>query len=122
MPHNVDYASTYFKYPVPSPINGKPTNKYFKQLKTELRANSSNVKTDLGGGYHGYLGLLLTYIEYARINPTPDPLVATNFPAALVIGSNLTTIEAVNAEEVHKEATHIYRKCKNVEKTLLRHI
>ena len=63
MPHNVGYASTYFKYPVPSPINGEPTNKYLKWLKTKLRANSSSVEIDIGGGDHGYLGLLLTDIE-----------------------------------------------------------
>jgi hypothetical protein len=47
---NVDYAATYFKYPVPCPINGEPTNKTLKRLKMELRANGSSVDTDLGGG------------------------------------------------------------------------
>ena len=44
-----------------------------------------------------------------------------NFPAALVIGSNLTAIEVVNSKEVHKKVTRKYRECKIVEKTLLRH-
>ena len=122
MPNNVDYASTYFKYPVTSPINGEPTNKSLKQLNTKLRANNSSVETYLGGGDHGYLGLLLTDAEYTRINPTSDPFVTPNFPAALVIIPNLASVEAVNVKESHKEAMRIYRECKNVEKTLLRHI
>ena len=56
----MDYASTYFKYPVSSPINGKPINKTLKRLKTEHLANSNSVVMNLGGGGHGYLGLLLT--------------------------------------------------------------
>ena len=98
MSHNVDYASTYFKYPVPSPINSESTNRSSIQLRTKLRANSSSVETDLGGVNHGYLGLLLTDSEYVRINPTPDPFVVPNFPTALVISPNLTAIEEVNAK------------------------
>ena len=34
----------------------------------------------------------------------------------------VTAVEAVSLKEVHKEATRIYRECKNVRNTLLRHI
>ena len=59
-PGAIDYASSYFKYKTPTPIRGEPTNKALKRLQTELRANASSVETDLGGGDHGYLGLVLT--------------------------------------------------------------
>ena len=48
--NNVDYANVYFKYKIPTPINGEPSNKSLKRLKTELRANRSSVDTDLGRG------------------------------------------------------------------------
>ena len=73
---NDDYAATHFKYSTPTPINGDPTNKSVKRLKTELRANGSSVNTDLGGRDHGYLGLILSDVEYSRITPTPTPFVA----------------------------------------------
>ena len=114
--------STYFKYPVLFPINGKPTKKLLTQLKIELRANNSSVETYLGGSDHGYLGLILTDAEYGRINLTLDPFVAPNFPTALVISASLTAFESVNAKETHKEVTRVYREYKNVEKMLLRHI
>ena len=57
---NVDYPMLYFKYLVPTPINGEPTNKSIKRLKTEIRANVSSVDTYLGGSDHGYLGLYLS--------------------------------------------------------------
>ena len=56
----IDYAATYFPYKTPTPINGEPTYKSLKRLKNELRANASSVDTDLGGGDHGYLVLVLT--------------------------------------------------------------
>ena len=59
-----------------TPINGEPTNKSIRLLKTEIRANASSVDTDLGGGDHGYLSLYLLDVEYARSNPTPTPFEA----------------------------------------------
>ena len=71
----VDYAVSYFKYKTLTPIQGAPTNKTLKRLKQELRANASRVESDLGGGDHGYLGLVLTDIEYTTV------CVATAFTA-----------------------------------------
>ena len=81
---------------VGKPINGEPTNKSLKCLKTELRVNGSSVDTDLGGGDHGYLGLILTNVEYARIILTPTPFVAPNFPGVLTIDPAATAIEVVH--------------------------
>ena len=88
----------------------------------ELRANGSSGDTDLGGGDHGYLGLILSDPEYARIVPTPAAFRVPVWPGALLIDANATPIEAVRAKEHHREMIHIYRECKNVEKSLLRHI
>ena len=93
---NIDYATFYFKYSNHNPINGKPTNKSLKRLKTELRANASIVDTDLeGGGNHGYLGLVLSDTEYARITSMLPVFVAPNFPSALVINPTFIATQAV---------------------------
>ena len=70
----IDYVTSYFKYKTPTPIRGKPTSKALKRLKTELQANASSVESDLGGGDYGYLGLILTDIEYSSI-PGTTPFV-----------------------------------------------
>ena len=67
---NADYATSYFKYPTPTPICGKPTNKAIKWLKKELRANDSSAESDLGGGDHGYLCLVLTDVKYTCVSAT----------------------------------------------------
>ena len=118
--NNVDYANVYFKYKIPTPIHGEPSNKTLKRLKTELRANGSSVDTDLGGGDHGYLGLILSDMEYGRITPTL--FVAPNFPGPSLVDPALTAVQQVQGRETHKEKIALYRECKNVEKALLRHI
>ena len=105
MTNNVDYAITYFKYPILCPIDGESTNKSLKRLKIELSANSSSVDIYLGGGDHGYLGLFLTGVEYVRINLTLNPFVAPNFPGVLTIDALATAVEALHAKELHRE-TH----------------
>ena len=42
-------------------------HKALQQFKVELQVNTSSIKTDLGGGNYGYLGLVLTDREYAII-------------------------------------------------------
>jgi len=117
----IDYASSYFKYKTPTPIRGVPTHKTIKRLKLELRANGSSVETDLGGGNHGYLGLLCTDEEYAEI-PHAQPFVPPNYPGPLTIPSTATAMQAMQLREDHREAKRLYFECKNVEKALLRHI
>ena len=79
--NNIDYTTVYFKYSVPTPITGEATYKSLKQLKNKLRANASSVDTNIGIGDHGYLCLVLTDAEYARVTPTPQPFVPLVFLA-----------------------------------------
>ena len=66
----VDYTSSYFKYKTPTLIRGEPTNKALKRLKLELQSNASSVETNLEGGNHSYLGLILIDEEYTLIPRT----------------------------------------------------
>ena len=105
---NVDYATTYFKYPATTPINDKLINKSLNRLKTELRANTSSADTDLGGGDHGYLELVLTDSEYPQTNPTPTVFAAPSFRGVLVINATATTVEDIHAKEIiTKQCTYI---------------
>ena len=117
----VDYAGSYFKYKTPTPIQGTPTHKSLKRLKAELRANASSVETDLGGGDHGYLGLVLSDAEYAKIVPNAA-FIAPLFPHTLVIPNTVTQVEAFTLRDTHAEKKGLYYECKNVEKALQRHV
>ena len=53
-----------------APIIGEPTYATLKTLKDQLKANAASVPKTLGGGTHGYLGLILSPATYATISPT----------------------------------------------------
>ena len=109
-----------FKYKTPTPIHGTPTNTTLKHLKTELCANTSSVESDLGGGDHRYLGLVLTDAKYALIYL--NPLITPHYPAALIIDPGTDHIDAINIQEACQEARRKYYECQNVEKALQHHI
>ena len=117
----IDYASTYFPHSTPTPIRGEPDYKSLKKLKNELRANASSVDSDLGGGHHGYLGLVLSEQEYRRICPD-TPFDAPEFPGTLTIPRGTDTADALNLREEHRTNVALYREYREVEKALVRHI
>ena len=66
-----------------TPIVGKPTYATLKTLKDQLKANATSVPTTLGGGNHGYVGLILSPATYATISPTAfiEPTYPGQHPA-----------------------------------------
>ena len=117
---NVDYARVYFKYPKPTPIRGEPTHEDIEHLKKELRANAASVDSNLGGGDHGYLGLVLPRREYQKIATTEFKV--PDYPAPLSIPANTDSVAALNLRTKHKEKQDAHKRCKDVERALLRHV
>ena len=117
----VDYQSSHFKCKTPTPIRRVPAHKALKRLKMELQANASSVETDLGGGNHGYLGLVLTDQECNTIL-NAAPFVPPNYLPPLVIPQTATPIQAIELKEECNEQKRLCLECKNVEKALLRHM
>ena len=48
--YNVNYAASYFKYKTPTPIQGILTNKALNLLNPEVRAKTTSIVSNLGGG------------------------------------------------------------------------
>ena len=67
---SVNYKDSYFEHPFLTAIRTEPTYETLHHLKNEVKANASSVPTTLGGGNHGYLGMILTPAEYCYIAPT----------------------------------------------------
>ena len=68
---NINYVETYFEYPTLTRIHGAPTYDTLKTLKDQLKANATSVTSDLGGGNHGHLGLVLDAPEYVNVSVVP---------------------------------------------------
>ena len=74
----------------------------------------------MGGGDHGYLGLLLNNSKYSTVTATP--FVPPTYPALLTIPAGTDQVQALNLQDIHKEGKNAYYECKNVEKALQRHV
>ena len=64
---NIDYT-TFFAVKVLPRIHGEPDYVQLKNLRDLLKANASRVTSELGGGGHGHLGLILTPAEYKLLH------------------------------------------------------
>ena len=52
-------------------IHGAPTFLTLMDLKKKLQANARSIGSDLGGGAHGLLGVVLSPPEYALLSKIP---------------------------------------------------
>ena len=113
----VNYVKTYFIHPTLTTVHGEPTYAALKTLKLELMANASRVTSDLGGGSHGHLGLVLTPTEYQRITNTPYAKPA--HPGTLTIPAGTTQHEATRLTSDHDENIRLFRESLELEKVLI---
>ena len=60
MTSNINYKDTLFKQSNLAPIRGEPTFETLHNLWNEIKANANFVYSNIGGGAHGDLGLVLT--------------------------------------------------------------
>ena len=74
----------------------------------------------MGGGDHGYLGLVLTNAEYATVTATT--FLPPTYPATLTILTGPDQVQALNIREIHKDAKNAYYECKDAKKALQRHV
>lgn len=98
---SVDYNKLYFSHPTLSKIHGEPTFSSLKILKKVLKSNASRVTLDLGGGAHGYLGVVLTQAEYLLVSL--DTYTRPLHPGALLITLVATHHEANRLTLEHVE-------------------
>ena len=68
---NIDYKSTYFTHESLIKVHGEPIFPTLKVFKDKLRSNVSSMPSNLGGGLHSHLSLILTEEEYLNVSAVP---------------------------------------------------
>ena len=101
------YRSIFFANPSLTPIQGEPDADTLITLKNQLKANASSVPSNLGGGNHGHLGLVLSPATYALLANTPFATPA--HPGALVIPPGTTAAMSTVLREQHTELMRDFR-------------
>jgi len=116
----INYREIYFIKPDLSPIVGKPTFESLYQLIIDLQANAQSVHSNLGGGAHGHLGLIMTPTQYAIHSTTP--YVCPTHPGTLMIFVGTTRLAAEELERNHTESLRVFHEVRGVEKALIQQL
>lgn len=118
-------ADIIASFPEPvSKISGPPTYPKLKTLRQTLKANAASIECTLGGGQHGYLGLILTPAQYNRIVPPAEVEGEAQPPNSWIdpdappthpdIPANATQHIARDRQAAHTEAKRVFQEYRNV--------
>jgi hypothetical protein len=102
-------------------IVGTPNIDTLRALRNQLKSNAANLQSNVGGGNHGDLGLILSNAAYAIVAPT-TPYVRSVNPGPLPIFPNGggTAAQIAAIERVHCVEFFEFNRYKNVEAALKR--
>ena len=115
-PSHPNYIETHFEYKELTKIHGEPTYETIKEIEKEIKANAKSVRSSLGGGNFGHLGLVLSPDQYALISPTP--FVRPDHPGTLVIPSGSTAHMREAIRDAHNAAKSLFETVEAVEAAL----
>ena len=108
MMSNINYKDTHFERANLTPICGESNFETLHNLRNEIKANDKAVYSNLGGGAHGHLGLVLTESQYTLISYTP--LVYPTHPVPLIILYGTTAHANSDIQIVHTEEVRLFRE------------
>ena len=116
---SVENITNAFPTPITT-ITGEPNYESLRTLKDQLKANATSIPTTLGGGNHGYLGLILSPAAYATITATQFiehifPGQHPNIPAGTSAANTSTIIRR------HTKDLRQWREFKNINTALKNH-
>jgi uncharacterized phage-associated protein len=107
----------------PIKIRGLPTYETLRKLKQDLQRNSASVSCALGGGRHGYLGLILSANAYAtKVGTTAagvaQPFITPIFPGDQPIFTGVTAEAKKEELRVFDYQTYAWEMYENVHAAL----
>lgn len=117
--HQVDYSKLFEVQDVPK-INGESNYVSLTKLEDLLKANASRIMSELRGGNHRHLGLILIPQKYASVSNTP--YICPTHPGKLTVPQGTAQHAATILRLCHKKATDLYHKTVDVDNTLWRQI
>ena len=115
---NINYKDTLFDRSNLTPIRGGPTFETIHKLQNYIKANAKSVYSNLVGGSHGHLGLVITYSQYTLISPTP--FVYPTHLGSLIILYGTTTHANSNRRIVHTKEVRLFHEVTGVEQALVK--
>ena len=118
--NSVNYRETCFPKQDLTRCPGRPNYESLHQMQLELKANAISVHSNLGGGNHGHLGLLMTDPQYTLIVNTP--YVRPVHPGIFVLAGGETRVQADAFQCAHDETLRVFHEVRGVEQALIQQI
>ena len=117
MTSNTDFRELYFEHKHMEKILAEPSFTSLHYLLRRLKANASSVPCTLGGGAHGYVGMLLSPQAYASLSNIPfdEPL----HPGRLVIPPGSTQYEIAHIKSTHENDLTIFQEYNLMQRALI---
>ena len=107
MKSSINYKDTLFERGNLTPIRGKPTFKILHNIRNEINANTKAAYSNIRGGVHVHLGVVLTDVQYKLISPTP--FVYLTHMGLLTIPDGTTAHANSNIQILHNEQIRMFR-------------
>ena len=85
------------------------------KLCNKIKANSKSVYSNIGGGSHGHLCLVLNYAQYALISPTP--FVYQTHPGPLIVPDGTTAHVNSNIRIAYTKEVRLFREVTGLEQS-----
>ena len=98
---------------------GEPTYEAIHAVHNLLKANAASMPSDLGGGDHGLLGLVLSATVYSQVAGALNPFTRPANPGSTPTIPALSTGEQTRRlERDHKENLRVYREVNRTDQAL----
>jgi hypothetical protein len=116
----INYRESYFQHPSLTKISGDPTYNSLAKLEKECKANGKSVRSTLGGGNQGHLGLVSTALAYERSSPGV-PFVRPTLPVLPALADS-TAAQIADARHTYNDNMDIFKTCHLIERTIVQQI
>ena len=115
---NTDLKELFFEHKIIEKISGEPTFTTLHQLLRLLKANACSVLCTLGGGGHGYVGMLVSATAYNILAPGTPFLVPVH-PGVLPVIAGQTQYQIALAKSQHETALRAFQEYVLMQRALI---
>ena len=113
-----DFRKTHFPHPDLDRVHGQPSIDQIDKIFRQLKQNAASVRTNLGGGQHGFLPLVLTNQQWTSIPNTQEFVRPTNPGPFQPPQNRPTNSEIALAKSRWETRLQNYINCQHLEATL----
>ena len=114
-----NYRENFLLHPTLTKITGDPTYTRLAKIERKCKANAKSVRSDLGGGAQGHLGLVISSTAYACITP------GTSFirPSLPTLPTTKVTAAVINAtRQAYNYQMISFNNCNIIERNIVQRI